>query len=216
MNEYDRIQELIQGYKRFRSMYFESKNTLYRTLSTEGQTPKILIIACCDSRVDPALLLDCSPGDLFVIRNVANLVPPCEYDQGYHGVSAALEFAVCGLNITHIIVLGHTQCGGIRALFEKESYNTNQFISKWMKIAHKAYKSTKALFQDVQNKSISEQQINVCAQKSIIQSLENLTTFPWISKRLSQQNLFLHGWFFDISKGILHAYQTTDKAFQPL
>lgn len=109
-------QKLIDGFLRFRQQHFESEGGSFQQLVAQGQTPKTLVVACCDSRVDPALVLDCAPGDLFVIRNVANLVPPAEGRVGHHGTSAALEFGVRKLGVEHIIVLGHAHCGGIHAL----------------------------------------------------------------------------------------------------
>jgi len=130
--------QLIEGFSRFREMHFAKDDTLYRELVEQGQTPKTLVVGCCDARVDPAIILDCAPGDLFVIRNVANLVPPAE-DQGhYHGTSAALEFGVCELNVEHIIVLGHAQCGGIHALMEGAMHKKDSFIAEWMGIADAA------------------------------------------------------------------------------
>ena len=110
------LDELVAGFHRFQQRYFQSERKLYEKLMLQGQAPKVMVVACCDSRVDPAIVTDCDPGDLFVVRNVANLVPPCEEGGGYHGTSAALEFAVRCLRVEHVIVMGHTRCGGIRAL----------------------------------------------------------------------------------------------------
>lgn len=128
--------DLIAGFRRFQQRYFGEERSLYEGLVRQGQTPKIMIVACCDSRVDPAILTDCDPGDLFVVRNVANLVPPCEAGGGYHGTSAAFEFAVCYLKVEHVIVMGHARCGGIRALIDnaRRDENVGQFISPWMSI----------------------------------------------------------------------------------
>ncbi len=112
------LADLVAGYHRFHDRYFVADHTLYEGLAQAGQSPLALVVGCCDSRVDPAILTDSRPGDLFVIRNVANLVPPCESGGLYHGTSAALEFGICDLGILELIVLGHAQCGGIRALAE--------------------------------------------------------------------------------------------------
>jgi len=127
------IAALIEGYQKFRAHYFGTKKTTFAELVRQGQRPKALIVACSDSRVDPALMLDCAPGDVFVIRNVANLVPPYEDDQRfYHGTSAALEFGVHVLEIPHVIVLGHTLCGGIQALLDHtfEAYGLKSFFGQ--------------------------------------------------------------------------------------
>jgi carbonic anhydrase len=133
----DAIESLIAGYRRFREGYFRDNQQRLTTLALEGQSPAVAIVGCCDSRVDPAVITDSAPGELFVIRNVANLVPPCEGEGTWHGTSAALEFAVRGLEVEHIIVLGHARCGGIRALMEEkeDSGNDDQFIYHWMRIA---------------------------------------------------------------------------------
>ena len=128
------IDSLVNGFGRFREKYFNGTNKLYDRLRT-SQKPNVLVIACSDSRVDPAILFDSAPGDLFVVRNVANLVPPHLDDGGTHGVSAALEFAVCKLEIKHIVVLGHSECGGIHAMLGGAA---GKFISPWMKIAEEA------------------------------------------------------------------------------
>ncbi len=132
------ITPLIEGYKQFRSKYFGKSKSLEK-LVTHDQKPKILVISCSDSRVDPAIILGSKPGELFVVRNVANLVPPFESDLKHHGTSAALEFGVLDLEVKHIIVLGHTHCGGIRALMEApENTPPSNFITAWMDIADSA------------------------------------------------------------------------------
>jgi carbonic anhydrase len=130
--------QLIEGFARFREMHYATNDALFRELVEQGQAPKIMVVACCDARVDPALILDCAPGDLFVIRNVANLVPPAENQGHYHGTSAALEFGVRKLKVEHLIVLGHAHCGGIRALLEGDMQKEDVFISEWMGIADAA------------------------------------------------------------------------------
>ena len=206
------IQDLIQGYKRFRSSYFEGQNTLYQKLAHEGQAPQVAVIACSDSRVDPALVLDCAPGDLFVIRNVANLVPPCEYDRGYHGTSAALEFAICQLKVQHVIVFGHSQCGGIRAMLEKNGEVGHSFIDRWMQLAQSACKFTKKQYPDAP----FEEQVLHCAEKAIVHSLENLKTFPWIQEKIKTQELSLHGWIFEIESGVIKIYDDKKESFELL
>lgn len=197
---------LIAGYQRFRDGYYQQNKESLLELA-KGQSPKIAIVSCCDSRVDPAVILDCDPGDLFVIRNVANLVPPCESDDGLHGTSAALEFAVTGLGVESIIVLGHTQCGGIKALMDTPQVSTststptsastptsNSFISQWMKQLDSV---RKGILADEKYTS-QKQRYDVCEREGISQSLENLMTFPWISERVTQGDLKLHGWIYDL------------------
>lgn len=133
----DAITRLVAGYRRFRSGYYAAHHQALTALAHEGQSPEVCIVSCSDSRVDPSLILDCEPGELFVVRNVANLVPPIEAEGLYHGTSAAIEFAVCGLEVAHIIVLGHGHCGGIQALLSGVAthHSRGGFIAAWMSIA---------------------------------------------------------------------------------
>jgi len=206
------IAQLIEGFSRFRKKHFAQDDALFRDLVEQGQTPKTLVVACCDSRVDPALVLDCAPGDLFVIRNVANLVPPAENQGHYHGTSAALEFGVRKLNVAHLIVLGHAHCGGIQALIESDLQNGDTFISEWMGIADAAREQVNC---DFANADITARQ-RACEQQAILVSLENLLTFPWIRERVEQGTLTLHGWYFDIEHGELLGYNATARRFEAL
>ena len=183
---------------------------MYRNLVEQGQTPKLLIVGCCDSRVDPALIFDCAPGDLFVIRNVANLVPPAEGRAGHHGTTAALEYGVRNLGVEHIIVLGHAHCGGIQTLMQTGGItNPDSFIDDWMKLAEEARISVMTDHAD----ATGEQRQRVCEQRAILVSLQNLQTFSWIAQRVEQGTLTLHGWYFDIQQGQLLGYDTTTRAF---
>jgi carbonic anhydrase len=208
------IENLIQGYRQFRNHYFSEKNSTFEDLVRLGQRPKILIIACSDSRVDPALVMNCQPGDLFVIRNVANLVPPFEDDQSYHGTSAALQFGICGLGIRHIILFGHTQCGGIQALLEQapETCEQKGFISKWMELAKPAHEAVLQYHKD----TTLDEKNTLCGQYSLINSLRNLQTFPWIAERVTGGNLFLHAWNFDLVQGVIEIFDEKENCFKKL
>ncbi|TEW53429.1 carbonic anhydrase [Psychromonas sp. RZ22] len=194
--------KLIAGYQRFREGYYQDNKTKLSKLAKEGQFPKIAIVSCSDSRVEPTLILDCEPGDLFVIRNVANLVPPCEDTDNFHGTSAALEFAVTGLEVESIIVLGHTQCGGIKALMDTDGKKIDKsFISKWM-----------LQLEGVRDEIIADTTLkdelsrnNCCEQKGIQHSLNNLMTFPWVKERVDSGKLRLHGWRYDLNSSELCA-----------
>lgn len=206
------LEYVIQGYKKFRHKYFESNNNLYEELK-DGQSPKILVIACSDSRVDPAIILNCKPGDLFVVRNVANLVPPYENDSGHHGTSAALEFAVLGLGIKHIIILGHSSCGGIQALVANPNQiREKNFISRWMEIAQPALKRTIENYPD----RPVEEQVSNCARFALVNSLNNLFTFPWIKERVVAKEIFLHSWYFNIETGIIEEFNSETQRFSEL
>ncbi|HEU0283115.1 MAG TPA: carbonic anhydrase [Gallionella sp.] len=200
---------LIEGFSRFRERHFTQNDALFRKLVEQGQTPKTLVVACCDARVDPALILDCAPGDLFVIRNVANLVPPAENQGHYHGTSAALEFGVRKLNVEHIIVLGHAHCGGIHALMEGDMQKEDAFISEWMGIADAAREQVSQEFEDTD----STARHRACEQQAILVSLDNLMTFSWIRERVEQNTLALHGWYFDIERGELLGYNADARQF---
>jgi carbonic anhydrase len=211
LNEFEM---LVQGYAAFRDSYFNGDNALYEKLAAEGQKPKILMIACSDSRVDPAIVLGCQPGDLFVVRNVANLVPPCERDQGYHGTSAALEFGIKALKIQHVVLFGHTRCGGIQSLFE-EAHDKKEhlsFIEKWMGLARPAYEKV----QQEHAHLPLEEKITTCEQYSLLNSLENLMSFEWIQKKVEEKHLFLHAWYFDIQTGLIYAHDPQSNDFKPL
>ncbi len=196
-------QKLLDGFQRFREQHFNSNDSLYQQLVKEGQTPKAMVVACCDSRVDPALVLDCEPGDLFVIRNVANLVPPIEGRAGHHGTTAAIEYGVRNLGVEHIIVLGHAHCAGIGALIRSGGVsNPGSFIDDWMCLAESARRSVMA---EMPNATLKEQ-IRACEQRAILVSLDNLRTFSWIRERVEAGKLRLHGWYFDIEQGQLLRY----------
>lgn len=204
--------QLIEGFARFRERHFARDDALFRGLVEQGQAPKTMVVACCDARVDPALVLDCAPGDLFVIRNVANLVPPAENQGHYHGTSAALEFGVRKLNVAHIIVLGHAHCGGIQALLEGGMQKEDAFISQWMGIADAARERAGREFSGAD--SVARQR--ACEQQATLVSLDNLMTFSWIRERVEQGALALHGWYFDIERGELLGYDAAARRFEVL
>ena len=171
-------------------------------LANSGQKPEVMVVSCCDSRVDPALIFQCDPGDLFVVRNVANIVPPYELDAKHHGVSAALEFGVCYLNVKHLIILGHSDCGGIHALLNSEALKQNDFISHWVSLL------------DIDGHQ--DQDVNSCAKKSLLHSYQNCLTFPWIKSRVEKQILEIHLWFFDIKKVEMFSYNFKNNKYENL
>lgn len=206
------IAPFLAGFKRFRKHYFDPHEQRFAALQ-QGQNPKVLVIGCSDSRVDPAILTGCAPGELFVVRNVANLVPPCEHDNHHHGVSAALEYAVCHLEVERIIILGHSGCGGIGALMHGiPDGRPAEFIGPWVKIAERARQQ---VLLELPGKDQTTQS-RACEQAAILVSLENLLTFPWISERVESGSLLLHGWYFDIGIGQLYSYAPETAGFEPL
>lgn len=206
------IERFIGGFRRFRANYFGPEASHFEPLK-QGQSPKTMLIGCSDSRVDPAILTNCVPGDIFTVRNVANLVPPFEENGGQHGVSAALEFAVCHLEVEHIIVLGHSGCGGISALMAGTcGCKGGGFISRWMSIATPARERVLA---ELPDKDPALQR-RAAEQAALLLSLENLHTFPWIAERVARGALSLHGWYFDIAAGELLEYRPERGAFEQI
>ncbi len=186
--------KLIKGYSRFRNGYYKQNRERLEELA-EKQTPGVAMISCCDSRVDPSILFDLEPGDIFGIRNVANLVPPFEENGDYQGTSAALEFAVTGLNVEQIVVLGHANCGGIRALMEKETTKKpDGFVDSWMQIAAPAREEVLART----DLDTLKKKTDACEKSAIRYSLQNLMTYPWIRSRVESGHLDLVGCYYDL------------------
>jgi carbonic anhydrase len=190
------MQTLIEGYHRFRATGWPERRRRYEALAEHGQKPEALVIACVDSRVDPAVIFDAAPGELLTIRNVANLVPPYGPDGTYHGTSAALEFGIRVLQIPQLVVLGHGQCGGVRSLMQNPPAGATDFIADWMNIARPA--RTVALRCDT-----PDAQLHCCELECVKLSLANLRSFPWIAERLEAGTLTLHGAWFAIRTGEL-------------
>jgi carbonic anhydrase len=207
------IAKFISGFRRFQEGYFCNESELFEKLRL-GQSPRAVIIACSDSRVDPAILTGSEPGDLFAIRNVANLVPPYERDKGIHGVSAALEYAVTCLEVDHVIVLGHSQCGGIKALLDGATgaLGDDSFIHRWVSIADAAKRK---VLEELPNATPDQLQ-RALEQAAILVSLDNLLGFPWIWERVADERLALHGWYFDMQRGELLSYLPQTGSFEAL
>jgi len=216
------IRQLLAGIKGFRARYYERRPDSMRQLVTEGQHPEILIIGCSDSRVDPALLTQAEPGELFVVRNVANLVPPYQPDGSYHGTSAAIEYAVRTLAVSHVIVLGHAQCGGIQGLIRLRTGQKaeDDFVSPWVSIAGSALDPyINGADGTERNKADAErliQQPEVVERAAVRTSVDNLLTFPFVRERVENGTLSLHGWWFNLEDGELWAIDPKSKFFKPV
>ena len=206
----EEITKLLKGFKRFRKQYYEDDPELYKELTYKGQSPKTLVISCCDSRVHPAQVMNTDPGDIFVIRNVANVVPPCGDDGKPHGTSAALEFAVKHLQVKRIIVFGHSFCGGVKSLMEGKHHDQAYgFIDPWMSIVEPAReKILKSLADEP-----FEDQCRECEREVILISLQNLMTFPWVKDKVETGDLSLHGWYFNIEEGNLYVHDASVNVF---
>lgn len=200
--------ELLDGYRRFRAGRYREAADLFHKLGS-GQSPKTMVIGCADSRADPSLIFDAAPGELFVLRNVAALVPPCEDDASYHGVSAAIEFAVTGLKVSHILVMGHGGCGGIDACLRTASDGpVGRFITPWVQLAAPARDIILA------DPSIPHEERQEALEHAAVgQSIANLSTFPFISKALDANALTINGAWFSIGKGELHWRDPATGAF---
>jgi len=206
------VSKFLAGIANFQQQHFGENSELANTLLS-GQKPQALLIGCCDSRVDPALLTDSSPGDLFILRNIANLVPPYSKSDDYHGVSSSIEYAVCFLEVTDIIILGHSNCGGIGALMDaKDGKETGEFIGKWVSIAATARDKVLAAMQT----ESKEKQARACEKEAILVSMKNLMTFPWVSQRIAKGQLSVHGWYYNMGTGQLKYYNQLSGEFEVL
>ncbi len=192
---------LTDRYRRFKHRIFVPNADQYEELATYGQSPEIMMISCCDSRVDPETIFSAMPGELFVIRNVANLIPPYETGGRFHGVSAGIEFAVMNLRVKHIVVMGHSGCGGIKAALDQQAAIETEahFISRWMSMLDEARLSVLASHQT----SSQDEKLQSLEKEGIKASIKNLRTFPFVREREDKGKLNLHGAHFDIKTGTL-------------
>lgn len=200
------IDRMKAGFRAFRAAYYEQRPERVRGLVALGQQPEVLLIACSDSRVDPAILMHSEPGELFVVRNVANIVPPFENDGRYHGTSAAIEYAVKYLKVQDIVIVGHSSCGGVMALVENKRLEAEGklppgervFINPWMSLMGEVCKDTDP---------------DLVSKETLKRSLENLMSFPFIAERMNAGDLALHGWWFDMQEGRLWGLDPETKDF---
>lgn len=196
-------EHLLDRYHRFKFRHFAPNMDHYEELASHGQHPDVMIVSCCDSRVDPETIFSAMPGELFVMRNVANLVPPYETDGKFHGVSAALEFAVLNIRVKHVVVMGHAGCGGVRAALEQTAAKQTDamFISKWMSMLDDARLRVLTAHQG----SSAADRLKALELEGVKTSLKNLRTFPCIQALEGKGRIALHGAYFDIATGTLSA-----------
>ncbi len=204
------INQFIAGFRNFRDEYFCCENSPFTELA-KGQKPSTMVVACSDSRTDPSLLMQCGPGEIFVVRNIANIVPPYEPDPGLHGVSAAIEYAVKVLQVQNVIILGHSTCGGIRALLDGDMARDSEFVGNWLATMGGVRDEVLSRFDAAHPKACK-----ACELAAILQSMENLLSFPWVAERVKTGRLHLHGWYFDMETGQLLGYQPKTQTFEPL
>lgn len=203
--------DLADRYRRFKYRHFSPNQEHYETLATYGQSPEVMVISCCDSRVDPETIFSALPGEMFVVRNVANLVPPYETGGKYHGVSAALEFAVLNLRVKHIVVIGHSSCGGIRACIDQHAARQTdaRFVSNWMSILDSARDEVATRLAQ----RPAPEQCALLEREGLKTSLANLRTFPCIQTLEAKGRIALHAAHFDIATGVLSVLNQGTDAF---
>jgi carbonic anhydrase len=202
---------LIEGYSAFVGGRLREEQSRYQQLAESGQAPEIMLIGCCDSRVSPEVIFDARPGELFVVRNVANIVPPYAPDGQAHGVSAALEFGVAALKIRHIVVLGHAQCGGVRAFAEDaEPLSPGDFIGKWMKLMAPAKDRIGPRGAD----EAPGDYLRRLEQANIVNSLDNLMTFPRLARMIERGTVTIHGAYFGVATGSLYVCDRESREFR--
>ncbi|MBL6457663.1 carbonic anhydrase [Belnapia sp. T6] len=190
------MQRLIDGYRRFREETWPQQRARFEELAERGQSPKTMVIACSDSRVDPQMIFAAAPGELFVVRNVANLIPPYMPDAAFHGTSAALEFAVRVLKVERVVVLGHALCGGMAALLNGAPPEAQDFVAGWITIAEAARER-------VLRCDSAEDRQEVAEHEAVRISLRNIMTFPWVAEAVREGRLTLHGAHFGVATGKL-------------
>jgi carbonic anhydrase len=208
------LDQLIDGYHRFRTKDWARERDRWSELA-EGQSPRVMILSCADSRVDPAHIFDARPGEIFVVRNIAGLAPPYETSQGFHGVSAALEFAVTQLRVEEILVMGHGLCGGCAAAltgqFDETEPGEGHFIADWVRMLDDARDKVRADHPELNREAFREME-----REAVRVSLANLRTFPWISEREDAGELQLHGGHFAIAEGRLYMLDEAEGDFRPV
>ena len=208
------LNQLIDGYRRFRETGWSRERERWSELA-EGQSPRVMIIACSDSRVEPAIIFDAKPGEIFVVRNVAALAPPFETAPGHHGVSAALEFAVTQLEVEEIVVMGHGYCGGCAAAltgkFDGADHGEGHFIAKWVEMLTDARDAVRSRHSELDREAFLEMEL-----EGVRVTLANLRTFPWIAEREKAGKLALHGTHFAIGEGKLYVLDEAEETFRPV
>jgi carbonic anhydrase len=205
-------QRLIEGYGAFAGGRLQAEQDRYRELAEHGQTPEIMVIGCCDSRCSPEMIFDARPGELFVVRNVGNLVPPFETGGSYHGVSAALEFGVAALKVRHIVILGHAQCGGVKAFAEDaEPLSPGDFIGRWMSLMAPALEKV-----GPRGTMSREEYIERLEKTSVVNTLDNLMTFPRLRALIERGAVTAHGAYFGVATGELSVLDKATGEFVPV
>ncbi len=208
-----KLQQLIQGHQEFQNLHFKNFEFQFDELVEKGQSPEILFIGCSDSRVVPDLITGSKPGDLFIIRNVGNFVPPFKDDNDFHGTAAGIEYAVSVLNVKHIIVCGHSYCGACESLYH-EIPNKQELVHvrKWLELGQ----ISKSFVEDNFKSETMTEKVRLTEQVSVVFQLENLLTYPAVAKRMTEESLTLHGWYYDLQSGVIKQFDTETFEFKDL
>ena len=207
------FKRLIEGNEDFKTRVFPELEEELLNLVKHGQRPEIMFIGCSDSRVTPDLMLNTKPGDMFILRNVGNFVPPFKHDEDFHGSAAAIEFAIAVLKVKHIIICGHSHCGACKSLYEEIPDNDSfVHIRTWLKLGVKAKERT------LKNQKFAteEEMYRATERNSIRYQLENLLTYPDVVKQLEAGEVQIHGWYYDIATGAINYYDKENDSFKPL
>jgi carbonic anhydrase len=209
----NRLKSFEEGHEAFQKIKFNQSKDRFKKLVEEGQNPKALFIGCSDSRVMPSLITGSKPGDLFIIRNIGNFVAPYNPDADFHATAAAIEYAVSILEVSDIIVCGHSHCGAISALF-KEIKQTPENIHtmKWLELGNEAKKVGLLAYKDADKKTL----LRYTERISVVYQLDNLLTYPAIKRKVEEGNLYLHGWHYDIENGNIDYYDDENNEFKAL
>ncbi len=208
-----RLKEFAEGNETFQKTYFKKHETQLLNLVKEGQNPRALFIGCSDSRVIPDLIVQSNPGDLFVIRNVGNFVAPYKPDEDFHSTAAGIEYAVGVLEVSEIIICGHSHCGAIEALYKNSCDTSMVHTAKWLTLGQKA-KSMAMLA--LGSNALKEDLYRATEHLSIVTQIENLLTYPYVKKLVNEDKLFIHGWYYDIETGAIEYYDPDTYQFRPL
>ena len=204
------IEELEEGHRYFRKVKFKKNEERFRRLVEEGQRPKALFIGCSDSRLMPAMITGSGPGDLFIVRNIGNFVPPFKPDNDFHSTAAAIEYAVLNLKVSDIIVCGHSDCGAVKALFEKHTPSEeNIHTVKWLQLGEPARDAALRALPGGDRR----RQREFAEKISVISQLENLLSYPAVRRGVEEERLFLHGWHYDLASGEIDCYDEEKRKF---
>jgi len=206
------IRQIMQNYEKIAKLHIKKHEKLFSKLAKEGQHPKTLFIGCSDSRVVPNIITGAKPGELFVFRNIGNFVPPFKPDKEFHATAAAIEYAVSVLKVHDIIVCGHSQCGAIESLF-KDIPDSLELIhtKKWLELGKGAKEAVEKL-----GFSTKEEKLRAAEKLSILLQLENLLSYPAVEEKAKKEELFLHGWYFDMNRAVVEYFDEEVQDFIPL